>query len=98
MVQAFPELRIAKGMVLTIEKMEWYQHQWCVDQDNRIVDPTADQWTKIIEYKEIKSEDAKPIGKCPNCGEWIFEGGYSTDICSEKCKRAYLAYLNSGVA
>jgi len=83
----FPELRIAKGLVQIIENSQWYQHQWLVDLEGAIVDPTANQWVGIIGYREIKEEDPKPIGKCMNCGGWVFSDTKSgtSMACSPEC-------------
>lgn len=86
MQSVFPELRIAKGLVQIIENNKWYQHQWCVDQTDNIVDPTARQWQAIIAYKEIKDTDPKPVGKCMNCGEFVFsDSKFGVDVCSKQC-------------
>ena len=82
----FPELRIANGLVQIIENMKWYQHQWLVDSDDNIVDPTSGQWLGIVEYKEIKEGDPTPIGKCMNCGEYVFsDSKFGSCACSELC-------------
>jgi len=84
----FPELRIAKGLVQIIENMKWYQHQWLVDEEDNIVDPTARQWQCIMQYKEIKAGDAYPVGKCMNCGEIVFSNSkFGSNCCSKKCYR-----------
>lgn len=33
-----------------------------------------------------------PTGKCPNCGNFCYEGNY---LCSGKCTKEYMTYLNS---
>jgi hypothetical protein len=95
MQYAFPELRIAKGMVTIIDDGRDYPHQWLVDIEGNIVDPTAKQWVAIINYKEIKEEDEQLVGKCPNCGEWIY-GDYRK-FCDDKCVDSYLRYIMSGI-
>ena len=73
--------------------MTWKQnqHQWCVDTDGNIIDPTSSQWLGIIEYKEIKEGDPKPVGKCMNCGEIVFsDSKYGRDICSESCYNSFI--------
>ena len=85
MQQVFPELRIAKGLVTIMENGKDYQHQWLLDEENNIVDPTRRQWLGIEEYKEIKEGDPYPKGKCMNCGEFVFSDcGYS-NVCSPEC-------------
>lgn len=97
MKKNFPELVIVQGLVQIIENCKWYEHQWLEDIEGNIIDPTKKQWAGIIEYKKIGKGDNKPIGKCPNCGEWIFENGYSSFVCSEKCEQTYNSYLMDGI-
>ena len=51
MQQVFPELRIAKGLVTIMENGKDYQHQWLLDEENNIVDPTRRQWLGIEEFE-----------------------------------------------
>ena len=85
MKKAFPELRIVRGFVNFR-----YQHWWCVDAKNKIVDPTAKQFSlygiKKIIYDEIPEEDM-PIGRCMNCGELSY---YHRDACCEECAHELL--------
>lgn len=91
MQQVFPELRIVKGLVRIIDNDRWYEHQWCISPDGRIIDPTRMQWVMIIEYKEITENDPQPTGKCMNCGEFLFDRGYEEDnfVCSKECSISY---------
>lgn len=100
MVKAFPELRLAAGFA----HVTWGedQHWWCVAPDGTVVDPTKSQFQLgvVLEYEEMDLKDPKtrlriPIGKCPNCGDLIYPGGYSESICSERCEKDYVRYLNS---
>lgn len=95
MVVAFPELRRARGYVGRKGLNGLYPHWWCVAPDGAIVDPTVGQFAhlgKRITYEEY--DEAKhgplPTGKCPNCGEYIFDG----KGLHEECAAEYLAYLN----
>jgi len=36
------------------------------------------------------TETRTPTGKCPNCGEYCYDGG---DCCSERCHKEYVSYL-----
>lgn len=93
MKEDFPELRIAKGLVLIVDDFKRYPHQWCVTPEGEIVDPTAGQWMGIMEYQEIKEDEPKPIGKCMNCGEWIFDNYKLKNFCCEDCHKANIDYL-----
>lgn len=91
MQATFPELRIAKGLVQIIENCKWYQHQWLVNTNGNIIDPTSSQWLGIIEYNEIKESDPKPVCKCMNCGEIIFSDfNFGREICSESCYNSFI--------
>ena len=85
MQKEFPELRIARGLVKTIENAKWYQHQWLVDENGCIIDPTSCQWAGVIKYKEIEGGDNLFCVKCLNCGEWI-TGEKISFFCGEKCR------------
>ena len=91
----FPELHIAKGMVTILENGKDYQHQWLVDTDGNIVDPTKNQWVAILEYKEIKPGDPEPIGKCYGCGDWVYGQFYNSRYCNSDC---YLKWKKQGKA
>lgn len=95
MEEEFPELIIAKGLVRILENNKWYQHQWLEDESGNIIDPTKEQWLKIVEYKKINDDDPKPIGKCYNCGEWVFDNNISSSFCNNKCSSEYKDYLNA---
>lgn len=94
MVEAFPELRRAKGFYhcpIIGERPHW----WCVTPDGKIVDPTVCQFPSggQFEYQElVDGVDRIPSGKCPNCGGWCYDGDY---ICSPKCHEEYVAYCNN---
>ena len=93
MKEAFPELEIVKGMVTIVEDFNDYPHQWLKNEQGKIVDPTAKQWLGIVEYKEIREADDKPVGKCPNCGKWVYGRFYNGMFCNELCSKAYENYL-----
>ena len=95
MVLLFPELHIVKGMVTIMENDKDYQHQWLVDSEGNIVDPTAHQWLGIVKYKEIKEEDDKPIGKCIECGEWVYGCFVGGVCCSSVCLMIATRALNT---
>ena len=89
----FPELIICKGLVKIIENGKWYQHQWLKDFKGNIIDPTAKQWALIEEYREVKENDLKPVGKCCNCGEWVFGRFINSLFCSDNCSKEYVNFI-----
>jgi hypothetical protein len=87
MVQVFPELRRVRGHV-SVGGFE-REHWWCLSPDNEIVDPTAHQWPALpLEYVEY--DGPEPIGKCVECGEYIYEGNSTVH---EQCERAFMRSL-----
>lgn len=97
MVDCFPELSRVRGMISVFEPFglpaSKTTHWWCVDSAGEIVDPTAHQYpTHILNYSPIDETKGEPTGKCPNCGDLCYNGDY---LCTSKCERDYMAYLNS---
>jgi hypothetical protein len=90
MAQTFPELKIRTGLVKVFESARLFEHTWCITDDGYIVDPTAQQWTIIEQYYDYT--DNPPIGKCINCGNYIFadDNPPSTQLCSEACRESFL--------
>lgn len=95
MAKAFPELRLARGWV-TLESSDRLEHWWCVTPNGAVIDPTEFQFDdyrgapeSYEEYDEGK-HGSLPTGKCPECGEFIYDG---RDLHPE-CEQSYLAYLN----
>lgn len=98
MSEAFPELRLAKGLVdvhFSGIGPSPRAHWWLVDSAGSIVDPTAEQWERpLTNYREIEP-DYERLGRCMNCGKDIWgprERG-RVSICSEDCERDLVAYL-----
>lgn len=97
MVDTFPELSRVRGLA-TVEEPHGLPptrtpHWWCVSSDGIIIDPTSHQYpTKILSYEEADESRGSPTGKCPNCGGLSYGGEY---LCSEKCQKEYLNYLNN---
>lgn len=82
MVVAFPELRVVRG---------YYggcSHWWCETPDGEVVDPTAAQFEPGDSYVEYDGPD--PLGKCMNCGSYVWTGGFS-GFCSSECLAAIAA-------
>jgi hypothetical protein len=99
MCEAFPELRRVRGIYHCLAG-DRVQHWWCEAPDGTVVDPTAQQFLSQGDgrYEELSDEyiaDHFPIGKCPNCGEHIYKGDYSTSFCTKDCADSYVVYINS---
>jgi len=97
MVKRFPELVRVRGLA-SVEEPHGFPptktpHWWCVTPQGEIVDPTSHQYpTQILDYSEVDEALGSPSGKCPNCGNLCYDGAY---LCSPKCDKEYLDYLNS---
>lgn len=109
MVKAFPELERRRGIfhsTLWGDRTHW----WCRHKETGlIVDPTAKQhpdgyyfpvndkrYTDLTDVSEQEAieRDIIPIGKCPNCGAYVYHSSGFTSVCSEECSSQYEAYLN----
>jgi len=92
MVEAFDELRRVRGHHYDPIWGE-REHWWCVAPDGTIVDPTAAQFPNngLGPYSEIdEATHQEPTGMCPNCGDYIFDGG---QCCSQSCHNQFVASL-----
>lgn len=96
---AFPELRRARGLYYCYF---WgtRTHWWLIGPNGEIVDPTAAQFPSqgTGRYEELTDEEVEakvPMGRCANCGDDIYKGGYSSMLCSKECAADYAAYCNS---
>jgi len=79
----FPELRRARGYVYDAcwgDRTHW----WCVAPDGEIVDPTASQFPALVtgSYQELGVDDPIPSGRCPNCGDTVYDGA---TFCNDRC-------------
>lgn len=93
MVAAFPELTRVRGHY---ECLIWGRqpHWWCVTNDGMIVDPTASQFPSSGgEYIPLPADFVDPIGKCWNCGEWVWDECFS-GACSEECRADLIRELS----
>lgn len=92
MVAAFPELKRCRGHYYCYA---WgpREHWWCETAEGEVVDPTAKQFPSLGlgHYEPLDESLPQPTGKCPNCGEYCYDG---KSLCSEECEVSYLAYLN----
>ena len=96
MQEVFPELTRVRGLASVEELGGWpatkTPHWWMKTESEEIVDPTAHQYpTRILSYEEADESKGPPTGKCPNCGNLCHNNDY---LCSKKCDKEYLAYLN----
>lgn len=88
MVQMFPELRRVRGFYCC---PLWgrREHWWLVAPDGSIVDPTVRQFPGggLGDYQEWTEGDFEPVGKCINCGEYVYQEGIGGVLCNEACER-----------
>lgn len=93
MNEAFPELRIVRGHYYCYNWGE-REHWWCLDPENKIVDPTAHQFPSCGKgyYSEWDESREEPTGHCLNCGEYTFD---QKTFCSEDCEIATRSEFNS---
>ena len=95
MQAAFPELIRVRG-----EYLCWVwgsrDHWWLKTPDGTIVDPTKDQFPSkgVGEYQERDESQPEPTGRCPNCGEYCYNGDY---CCSHDCHVSYVAFCSRGM-
>lgn len=98
MVQEFQELKRERGYVL-VENVYGVQvtdqHWWCVAEDGSIVDPTATQYFKVLEYEPYSEEKhgPLPVGKCPDCGGLIYPDNEHKGFCNEECRASWNKYM-----
>lgn len=97
MQTAFPELIRVRGH---FHDAIWgeRQHWWLKTKEEEIVDPTASQFpTKGVfgEYEEWEEGREEPIGKCMNCGDYVFAStGKGDCACSEHCYNEIMLDFN----
>lgn len=97
MVKDFPELQRVYGIYhCPIWGDRW--HRWCVTPEGEIVDPTAKQFPSLgqFAYEPITDEAKMPVGKCANCGEYIYVY-YDGTVCSDACGKEFVASLYAQV-
>jgi hypothetical protein len=98
MIAAFPELRRVRGHVFLAGTDKSPAHWWCVAPDGAIVDPTKHQFPNLVGYEEWVEGEEEPVGRCCNCGGYIFaSSGYTHTVCSDACAWAYERYVFGGV-
>lgn len=99
MMEEFPELIRVRGHVILLFRPDCdpYSHWWLKTATGEVVDPTRSQFPGKIVYDEWDESEPEPIGKCLNCGGYCYaDSDYSNkDLCSTKCEKEYMAYLNN---
>lgn len=97
----FPHLKLEKGWYVTTDGEDDYptEHWWTVDVDGTIVDPSKIQFhDQNGRYSPYDDHEFKAmIGRCPNCGNDIYEGEGSGGLCSDECESSYAAYIEHEV-
>jgi hypothetical protein len=100
MVETFPELKRVAGWVYGA-KTAPTEHFWCVSPDGSIVDPSASQFAGELTYREFRPGDSVCVGRCMNCGDYIYaqverldNASHRQRVCSDACERALQAQLS----
>ncbi len=100
MVKRWPTLILVRGYY---HCPSWGErgHWWLINEAGQIVDPTARQFPsggqgRYVVYSDAEIAERTPIGRCLDCGEDIFEGGYSGTFCTEACAKATTEWLQRG--
>ena len=94
MKERFPWLERVRGVVHTMgqgEQLHWWLECHLI---NRIVDPTAKQFTLISCWEKLPDDDPRciyPRQKCMNCGTEFYSERNAA--CSEKCETELLDWL-----
>jgi hypothetical protein len=85
----FPELEMVRGHVSLIYGSHQEPHWWLIGPEGEIIDPTVTP-ELVIDYLPHDESGPEPTGKCPNCGDYSYNGDY---CCSDSCHNAYVSYL-----
>lgn len=86
MQKAFPELQLVAGFY---ECPVWgdQEHWWLMTPENEVVDPTVLQFPSGgFGVYRVLDPDERPVGKCMNCGGYVYRGSPSDYCCSDKCE------------
>lgn len=87
MQKEFPELRRVRGHYYC-----WVwgkrEHWWL--EDGEVIDPTASQFPSKGKGRYEEWQGLEPTGKCPNCGEYCFEGEQVHQHCHDEFVRSLL--------
>lgn len=90
MIKRFPELILVRGHYDDPIRGAT-EHWWLKTEVGKIVDPTKAQFISGFDYTELDKNSPEPTGKCPECGEYV----YNNQTLHDECAKSYLAYLNS---
>ena len=85
----FPELTLVRGQY---HCLIWGRrnHWWLTTEDGGIIDPTAAQFpSRGGDYVPWIDGTPEPTGKCPNCGDYCWDG---KDCCCDECTEEFTAY------
>lgn len=89
MFDKFPELKLVRGHYYCRvwgKRMHW----WLEILEGKIIDPTKIQFpSKNGVYESWDDGQLEPTGKCPHCGEYIYDGGYT----HKECHGAFVSSL-----
>jgi len=91
MAATFPELRRVRGYYHCWIRGK-QEHWWLTTPSGVVVDPTADQFPSMGQGRYEEWQGPEPTGKCPNCGEYCYNGDY---LCSVCCHVDFLAHLGT---
>lgn len=93
MQNQFPELIRVRGHVEVPFQNKNPEHWWLKTENGIIVDPTELQFGCVLKYIELDESMPEPIGKCMNCGEYVFPGALNDHACSIECNNAIMNSL-----
>lgn len=80
MQKEFPELTRVRG------HYGHHTHWWLTTTEGEIVDPTKSQFmSQSEEYTPWVEGSPEPVGKCMNCGDYVWTNEFSTMVCSAEC-------------
>ena len=90
MAKEFPELRRVRGCYFCWTWGE-REHWWLMDGDE-VIDPTKDQFPSkgTGTYEEWPEGTPEPTGKCPNCGEYCYDGEQVHNHCHDEFVRSLI--------
>jgi len=112
MIVEFPELRKVRGEVTITggfgNKSYMRLHSWCVDSDNKIIDPTFAQYFGYVVSGYIEYTPDHPAlnyeqHKCMNCGKYFYLipdhkfGSTCNSGCCDEFERYMNGQVNGGV-
>lgn len=94
MQQAFPELIRKRGHVEVPFRTKNPEHWWLTTNDGLIIDPTELQFGCVLKYIKLDETLPEPVGKCLNCGEYVYPNAPNTHACCVECDEAIMKSLS----